>query len=118
MTRKRKATNHLNFMFTIKSARNLSQEEAAFATLIANQDGYKRVLSPGAFPTLTQSGLLAVLLEHQRYKAIESAWRRARRAKRHAAFWRNLTRLLHARRARTLADDSANPFVGTVPRHT
>jgi hypothetical protein len=49
--------------------------------------------------TLTQSGLLAVLLQRQRHKVIELPQRRA------------LT-------ARTLVDDSAKRSVGTVPRHT
>ena len=105
-------------MFSRKFAQNLSQEEAAFATLVANQDGYKRVLPSGAMPTLTQSGLLAVLLEHQRYKAIQSAWRHAWHEKMHAAFRRTLTCLLHARRARTLDGDSTKRLIGTVPRHT
>jgi hypothetical protein len=49
-------------------------------------------------PTLTQSGLLAVLLEHQRRKVIELARRRAHREQVRAAFgvsspgcWRALT---------------------------
>lgn len=100
------------------SIANSSQEEAAFATLIANQDGYKRVFSPGALPTLTQSGLLAVLLARQRYKAIQSAWRHARDEKMRATFWRTLTRLFHAGGARRLGGDSTKRLIGTVPRHT
>ncbi len=53
-------------------------------------------------PTLTQSGLLAVLLQRQRYKVIQLARRRAHR--KHGL--------------PTLVGDSAEPFVGTVPRHT
>jgi hypothetical protein len=102
----------------MKTARNLSQEAAAFGTLVANYNGYKRVLSPGAIPTLTQSGLLALLLERQHYKAVQSVWRRARREKRRAGLWNTLARLLYVRRARTLADGSAKPFIGTIPRHT
>ncbi|PYJ19471.1 MAG: hypothetical protein DME92_12350 [Verrucomicrobia bacterium] len=45
-------------------------------------------------PTLTQSGLLAVLLEHQRRKVIELARRRAHREQVRAAFWSILARLL------------------------
>jgi hypothetical protein len=105
-------------MFAKKLAQNLSQEQTAFATLVANYNGYKRVPSPTATLTLTQSGLLAVLLERQRCKAIELAWRRVRREKMHAAFWRTFKRLLHPRRVRTLVDDSAKPLIGTVPRHT
>ena len=65
-----------------------------------------------------QSGLLAVLLQRQRYKVIESARRSARREKMRAAFWRTLARLFHARSVRTLTDDSAEPLIGTIPRHT
>jgi len=50
--------------------------------------------------TLSQSGLLAVLLEHQRQKVIEMARRRAHRDQLHAAFRNAFARLLaHARRA-------------------
>ena len=37
-------------MFGSKNAQSLSQEEAAFAILLANYDGYKRVLSPRCNP--------------------------------------------------------------------
>ena len=104
-------------MFT-KAAQNLSLELTAFATLVANYNGYKRVPSPTATPTLTQSGLLAVLLERQRSKAIQSVWRHARDEKMRAAFWRTLTRLVHARGARSLDRDSPKRLIGTVPRHT
>ena len=112
-----KTTNHLNFMFA-KTAQDLSQEQAAFATLVANYDGYKWVPSPTATLTLTQSGLVAVLLQHQRYKVIQLAWRRARREKMRAAFWSVLKRLLHPGKVRTPVDDSAKPLIGTVARHT
>lgn len=69
-------------------------------------------------PTLTQSGLLAVLLQRQRYKAIQLARRRARREHMRAAFWNTLIWLFRALAARTLLDHSAKPLVGTVPRHT
>lgn len=42
-------------------------------------------------PTLTQSGLLAVLLQRQRYKIRRLAWRRAQRKQVCAALWRTLT---------------------------
>ena len=38
-------------------------------------------------PTLTQSGLLAVLLQCQRYKISQLAWRRAQRKHMRAALW-------------------------------
>jgi hypothetical protein len=101
-----------------KAAQNLSQEEAAFASLVANYNGYKWVPSPTATLTLTQSGLLAVLLEHQRYKAIELAWRHARREKMRTAFWSALGWLFHVRKVRTPTDDSAKPLIGPLPRHT
>jgi hypothetical protein len=41
--------------------------------------------------TLTQSGLLAVLLQRQRYKIIQLAWRRAQRKQMRAALWNILT---------------------------
>jgi hypothetical protein len=109
-------TSHFNRMF----AKNLasSQEEAAFATLLANYTGYKRALSPTATPTLTQSGLLAVLLERQRYKMIQLARRRARHEKMRDAFWRARTWLFHALAAQRLANNSAKPVIGTIPHHT
>ena len=42
-------------------------------------------------PTLTQSGLLAVLLQRQRYKIRQLAWRRAQRKHMRAALWSALT---------------------------
>ena len=68
-------------------------------------------------PTLTQSGLLAVLLQRQRYKVIQLARRRAQRKHVRAALWNTLTWPYRALTAPTLIDDSAEAFVGTVPRH-
>ena len=104
-------------MFLRKATENFSQEEAAFAALIANQDGYKRVLSPRAMPTLTESRLLAVLLEHQRSKVIQSAWHPTWQEKMRAAYLRTLAWLLHAR-GRTLGGDPAKPLIGTTLHHT
>ena len=42
-------------------------------------------------PTLTQSGLLAVLLQRQRYKVVQLASRRAQREHMRAAVWSTLT---------------------------
>ena len=42
-------------------------------------------------PTLTQSGLLPVLLQRQRYRVIQLAQRRAHRKQRRAALWNKLT---------------------------
>jgi hypothetical protein len=50
-------------------------------------------------PTLTQSGLLAVLLQRQHYKVLQLAWRRAHRNHMRAALWSPLTWLWRALRA-------------------
>ncbi len=42
-------------------------------------------------PTLTQSGLLAVLLQRQRYKIRQLAWRRGQREHLRAVLWSTLT---------------------------
>ena len=68
--------------------------------------------------TLTQSGLLAVLLQRQRYKSSQLARRRAQRKQMRAALWNTLTWPYRALTAPTLVGDSAEPFVGTFPRHT
>ena len=68
--------------------------------------------------TLTQSGLLAVLLKRQRSQVIELAQRRAHRQHMRAASWSALTWPFRALTAPRLVDDSAEPVVGTVPRHT
>ena len=68
--------------------------------------------------TLTQSGLLAVLLQRQRHKVIELAQRRVRGRQVRAPFWSSLTRRWDALTVRARVDDSAKPSVGTVPRHT
>jgi hypothetical protein len=69
-------------------------------------------------PTLTQSGLLAVLLQHQRYKVIQLAWRRAHRKQMRAALWSALTWPWRTLTAPKLVDDSAEPVVGALRRHT
>jgi hypothetical protein len=69
-------------------------------------------------PTLTQSGLLAVLLQRQHYKVIQLARRRAHRRHMPAALWNTVTWLCRALTAPALIGDSSEPFVGTIPRHT
>ena len=69
-------------------------------------------------PTLTQSGLLAVLLQRQRYAVIQLARRRARRKHMRAALWNTFTWPYRTLTAPRLVGDSAEPFVGTVPRRT
>jgi hypothetical protein len=68
--------------------------------------------------TLTQSGLLAALLEHQRRKVIERARRRAYREHMRSMFRNTLTRLFRALAVRIRADDSAKRSVASLPSHT
>ena len=68
--------------------------------------------------TLTQSGLLAVLLQRQRYAVIQLARRRAHRKRMRASLWSTLTWLYRALTAPRLVDVSAERFVGTIPRQT
>jgi len=70
-------------------------------------------------PTLTQSGLLAVLLQRQRYKIRQLAWRRAQRKHMRAALWSALTWPWRALTAPVPVRHSrAQSFVGTVPRRS
>ena len=69
-------------------------------------------------PTLTQSGLLAVLLQRQRYKISQLAWRRAQRKHMRAALWNTLTWPWRALTAPMPVDIRAEPFVGYLPRRT
>ncbi len=69
-------------------------------------------------PTLTQNGLLAVLLQRQRYKVFQLARRRAHRKHLRAAFWSTLTWSWRALTAPTLVDDSAESIVGARRRQT
>jgi hypothetical protein len=68
--------------------------------------------------TLTQSGLLAVLLQYQRYKVIQLARRRAHGKQMRAALWTTLTWPWRALTAPKLVGDSAEPVVGALRRHT
>jgi hypothetical protein len=68
-------------------------------------------------PTLTQSGLLAVLLKRQRQKVIESAQRRAHRKNGRLAFSSVFT-WLFARGRDAISDRTFRRDVaGTLPRH-
>jgi len=69
-------------------------------------------------PTLTQSGLLAMLLQYQRYKVSQVARRRAHRKQMRAGLWSTLTWPWRALTAPTLIEDSAEPIVEPVRRHT
>jgi hypothetical protein len=69
--------------------------------------------------TLTQSGLLAALLQHQRRKVIELAQRRARRQQGHGLFRNSLTWLLARYHNITVGRRFRRSFEGgTIPRHT
>jgi hypothetical protein len=69
-------------------------------------------------PTLTQSGLLAVLLQRQRYKISELAWRRAQRNQMRAALWSTLTWPWRALTAPMPVPHSRRALRQTVPRRT
>ena len=69
-------------------------------------------------PTLTQSGLLAVLLQRQRDKATQLARGSAHRKQRPAAFWSTIIWPFRALTARRLVDNSVKPLMGTAPRRT
>jgi hypothetical protein len=68
-------------------------------------------------PTLTQSGLLAVLLQRQRYKISQLAWRRAQRTHMRAALWSTLT-WPWRRLRQPMPAIRAEPLVGYLPRRT
>ena len=86
--------------------------------LVFRREKQKDYVMRKSIPTLTQSGLLAVLLKRQRSQVIELAQRRAHRQHMRAASWSALTWPFRALTAPRLVDDSAEPVVGTVPRHT
>jgi hypothetical protein len=57
-------------------------------------------------------------LQHQSRKVIQVARRHAHSKHLRAGFWSTLTWPWRALTAPTLVDDSAEPLVGTLPRHT
>jgi hypothetical protein len=65
--------------------------------------------------TLTQSGLLAVLLQRQRDAVIELAQRRAHRKHTRASLWNTLTWPYRALTARRLVAVSAEPLCRNRP---
>jgi len=67
--------------------------------------------------TLTQSGLLAVLLQRQRYKVFQMARRYAQRKRVRAVFWNAVTWMWCASRGPTLLNDFAEPIVRARRRH-
>src|SRR5215469_6161170 len=68
--------------------------------------------------TLTQSGLLAVLLEHQRREVRRRARRRAQREHLRSMFCNTLTGPFRALAVRMLTGDSAKPSEPSLPHHT
>jgi hypothetical protein len=68
--------------------------------------------------TLTQSGLLAVLLQRQRYKMIESTRRRAHREQAREAFRSTLKWLLALAHGGIAGRPFRRGFEESVPRHT
>jgi hypothetical protein len=68
--------------------------------------------------TLTQSGLLAVLLQRQRYKVIELARRRAHREQIRTGFRSTLNRLLARVHGGIAGRSIRRGFGESVPRHT
>jgi hypothetical protein len=83
-----------------------------------NRKHYKHYIARST-ATLTQSGLLAALLQHQRHRMIELSQRRAQREQAHGLVRNSLTWLL----ARYHNITAGRRFRGgfgdeTVPRHT
>ena len=68
--------------------------------------------------TLTQSGLLAVLLQRQRYKVIELARRRAHREQAREAFRSILKWLLALAHGGIAGRSFRRGFEESAPRHT
>jgi hypothetical protein len=68
--------------------------------------------------TLTQSGLLAVLLQRQRCKVIELARRRAQRQQARAVFRNTLNWLLARAHGAIAGRPFRRGFGESVPRHT
>ena len=72
-----------------------------------------------SIPTLTQSGLLAALLQHQRRKVVELTQHRAQREQVRGSFGNSLTWLLARYHNMTAGRRFRRGFEGeTIPRHT
>jgi hypothetical protein len=69
-------------------------------------------------PTLTRSGLLAVLLQRQRYKVFQLARRRAQHQRARAAFRSTLNWLLALAHGGITGRPFRQGFEESVPRHT
>jgi hypothetical protein len=69
-------------------------------------------------PTLTQSGLLAVLLQRQRYKISQLAGHLAKRKHMRAALWSTLTWPWRPLTAPVPVIQRTQPFVGYLPHRS
>ena len=71
-------------------------------------------------PTLTQSGLLAVLLQRQRYRVFQLARRSAHHKRAQAAFWNTLTWARHQRwsTGRRTLESFTRPIAMSHQTHT
>src|SRR6266566_3601963 len=98
-----------------RSNRQSPRNPRKFSSLWTRKTERKYVM-PNLTPTLTQSRLLAVLLQHRLREVIQLAGRRAHRKHMRAAFWSTLTWPFRALTAPRFVDDSAKPLVGTLPR--
>ena len=73
-----------------------------------------------SIPTLTQSGLLAVLLQQQRYRAFQLARRSEHRKRMQAAFWNTFawTRRLSWSTGRPTVESFTRPIARSHQIHT
>jgi hypothetical protein len=77
----------------------------------------RKIYVPSSTPTLTQSGLLAVLLQRQRQKVIDSAQRRAHSKNGRLACSGVLTWLFACGRGAISGRTFRRGFQGTLPGH-
>jgi hypothetical protein len=82
------------------------------------EEKQKNYVMSKSTPTLTQSGLLAVLFQRQRYRLFQLARRRAHRKHLRTAIWSILTRVWRTLTAAKPLEDSAVPVGGAHRRHT
>ena len=80
----------------------------------------RRYVMTKSTPTLTQSGLLAVLLQRQRYRVFQLAQRSAHRKSAQAAFWNTLTWARHQRwsTGRRTLESFTRPIAMSHQNHT
>ena len=78
----------------------------------------KNYVTTKSNPTLAQSGLLAVLLQRQRYRVFQLARRDAHREQVRTAFWSGFNWLLTRAHSAVPGRPFRRGFGGSVPRHT